>query len=74
MTYNLSDRAILRIFDLVQLGLITGTDIVDNLRTLKLSVEDNTLTVSEEEDENFKQNIKKLELAAAELLNSTKQG
>ena len=74
MTYNLSDRAILRIFDLVQLGLITGTDIVDNLRTLKLSVEDNTLTVSEEEDENFKQNIKKLELTAAELLNSTKQG
>jgi hypothetical protein len=36
MNYKLSDEAISLIAKLVQVGILTGTDIVDNLRTLRL--------------------------------------
>ena len=36
MSLRLSDTAISAIAQLVQVGMLTGTDIVDNLRTLRL--------------------------------------
>ena len=34
--YSLSDTAIAQIVQLIQLGILTGTDISDQMRTLKL--------------------------------------
>jgi len=36
-TYKLSDATILQVSRLVQLAILTGTDVVDNLRTLVLT-------------------------------------
>ena len=40
--YPLSDETIGQIAKLLQLAMLTGTDIVDNLRMLKLSVNSDT--------------------------------
>jgi hypothetical protein len=37
-TYNLHDNVISEIAKLVQIGLLTGTDVVDNLRQLEVTV------------------------------------
>jgi len=36
-SYKLSDEVIAQIAKLVQLAIITGTDVVDNLRTIRVS-------------------------------------
>jgi uncharacterized protein YbjQ (UPF0145 family) len=59
-TVTLSDQAIVRIVDLLQLALLTGTDIIDNLRTLRLTVDGNKLTISETENEMFQAAIARL--------------
>ena len=41
-SYPLSDETIGQIAKLLQLAMLTGTDIVDNLRMLKLSVNSDT--------------------------------
>ena len=38
--YKLSDEVITQIAKLVQLAIITGTDVVDNLRMVELSAEE----------------------------------
>jgi hypothetical protein len=35
-TYKLSDRTIAQIVQLLQLGILTGTDITDHMRTLRV--------------------------------------
>ena len=41
MTYRLSDQTIGQIAKLLQIAIITGTDVVDNLRTIRLHSSDN---------------------------------
>ena len=41
MNYKLSDQTIGQIAKLLQVAIITGTDIVDNLRTIRLQPNDN---------------------------------
>lgn len=41
--YKLSDAAISQVAKLLQMAMLTGTDIVDNLRTLELVVFDQLL-------------------------------
>lgn len=49
MNYTLSDDAIAAIAKLVQIAILTGTDVVDNLRTLKLTASStNSLAPTEE--------------------------
>ena len=38
--YKLSDESIAQVAKLVQLAIITGTDVVDNLRMMRLCVEE----------------------------------
>jgi hypothetical protein len=59
-TMTLSDHAIVRIVDLLQVALLTGTDITDNLRTLRLTIENNKLIISATEEENFQAGIRRL--------------
>lgn len=66
-TVTLSDHAIVRIFDLLQLALLTGTDIIDNLRTLRLTVDGSKLTISDEDNRAFNEAIQRLQDRAEEL-------
>ena len=55
--YTLSDEAIGQIAKLLQVALLTGTDIVDNLRTLTLCASKDTLVPAPGYLENFEANI-----------------
>lgn len=66
-SYNLSDKAIVRIVDLLQLALLTGTDIVDNLRTLRLTADGEKLTISEADNEAFIAGVQRLQEQATQL-------
>ena len=59
---RLSDQAIAQIVQLIQMGILTGTDISDQIRTLKLVVnsENDTLDPSPNFLEIFNENIAKL--------------
>ena len=58
--YTMSDEAIGQVAKLLQIAILTGTDIVDNLRTLKFNVSKGILIPSPGYLENFNQNIEKL--------------
>ena len=58
---TLSDDAIVTIAKILQVGILTGTDIVDNLRLVELVLNDSgALDPSDEFLENFDQNIEKM--------------
>ena len=66
-TVTLSDQAIVRIVDLLQLALLTGTDIIDNLRTLRLTVDGSKLTISDDDNRAFNEAVQRLSDKADEL-------
>ena len=66
-TFTLSDHAISRIVDLLQLAMLTGTDIIDNLRTLRLSQDGSKLIISDEDNQNFIEAVARLETRVNEI-------
>lgn len=61
MSYRLSDETIGQIAKLLQIAIITGTDIVDNLRTIRLRVGDGEqLEPTADYIENFDRNLSKM--------------
>jgi len=66
-TVTLSDQAIVRIVDLLQLALLTGTDIIDNLRTLRLTLDGTRLTISDADNQAFNEAVQRLSDKADEL-------
>ena len=66
MEYKLSDTSIAQIVQLLQLGILTGTDITDQLRTMRLSVDDDTgsLVPSEEFIKTFNENLERMQSEA----------
>jgi hypothetical protein len=60
MKFKLSDDVISQIAKVVQLAIVTGTDIVDNLRTLELVSEGDKLYVTKEYQALFEENISKM--------------
>ena len=57
-TYKLSDSSIAQIVRLIQLGILTGTDVTDQLRTFELCVGTREkLEPSPEFLESFEQNL-----------------
>ena len=55
---KLSDDAIAQIAKILQVAILTGTDVVDNLRQLELVTnDDDKLTISEDYTKNFETNI-----------------
>ena len=66
-TVTLSDKAIVRVVDLLQLALLTGTDIIDNLRTLRLTVDGDKLTISDADNQAFNEAVQRLSDKADEL-------
>ena len=60
-TYNLSDTAIAHIAKVLQVAILTGTDISDNLRQFELTEDSNgNLTISEEYTAIFNTNLEKM--------------
>ena len=65
----LHDSTISKIAQLVQMAILTGTDIIDHLRMLKLeSAEDNYLYVDSEYENIFNESIEKMLLNAQQNL------
>jgi len=66
-SYKLSDDMIGQIAKLLQIAIITGTDIVDNIRTIRVNVDDNTgLVVPDPEYlASFEANLNRLIATAA---------
>ena len=60
-TFTLTDNAIARVVDLLQLALLTGPDVVDNLRTLRLTLDGDKLTISDADNDNFVAAVARLE-------------
>ena len=61
-TYKLSDSTISQIVQLIQLGILTGTDVSDQMRTMRVVVntEDNTVCPDPEYLEMFNQNLERM--------------
>ena len=57
---NLSDEVIAHIAKLVQMAIITGTDVVDHLRQIKLKEENNQLELEEDYVTQSEQNVHKM--------------
>ena len=59
-TYKLSDTSIAQIVKLIQMGILTGTDVVDQLRTFELCISNDKLTPTPEFLESFEKNVNKM--------------
>ncbi len=75
MSYRLSDETIGQIAKLLQIAIITGTDIVDNLRTIRLHTDDGGefLDLTPDYLENFEKNLSKMIENLAEQTNNTSE-
>ena len=62
---KLSDAVIAHIAKLIQLGILTGTDVVDHLRTIRLTESDGELYLTDEcrnqSDDNIEKMLKEID-------------
>ena len=59
-TFTLSDDVIAHVAQMLQLAILTGTDIVDNLRIMKLTPDGETLYLETDYKQNSESNIEKM--------------
>ena len=57
---TLADSAIAQIARLLQVAILTGTDVVDNLRTLRLTEVDGKLEASDDHVQEFNDNLQSM--------------
>ena len=75
MKYRLSDNCIVQIVRLVQLGILTGTDISDQLRLMEVQPGENDMLVPTPSFmENFENNIQRLSQEANNTTQTTTDG
>jgi hypothetical protein len=75
MSYKLTDESIAQIAKLLQIAILTGTDIVDNLRTMRFKTnDDETLDPTDAYLENFETNLNKMIASLAEKAETTTTG
>ena len=74
MKYKLSDQIISEIAKLLQMAIITGTDIVDNLRTIEVEMSDDMLVLTNDYINTSTNNINKLEKEAERLSQDCQAG
>lgn len=72
--YTLSDDAISNLVKLLQLGLLTGTDIADNFRLLELVADGDKLVPSSEYLDTLETNLQKMQEQADSLANKQTTG
>ena len=64
---KLNDNVIAHFVKILQLGLLTGTDIVDHFRMVRLALAEGELFLDEEYEKSQEQNIEKMLQEASEL-------
>lgn len=64
---KLNDSVIAHFVKLLQLGLLTGTDIVDHFRMVRLTLEEGELFLNKEYEETQEGNIERMLQEASEL-------
>ena len=57
---QLHDTTIAQIVKLIQMALLTGTDVIDHFRMMQLKVEDNKVILDEEYLQLFNESIEKM--------------
>tara|TARA_A200000159_G_scaffold27553_1_gene24339 strand:+ start:3327 stop:3557 length:231 start_codon:yes stop_codon:yes gene_type:complete len=57
---KLTDNAISHVAQLLQIAILTGTDIVDNLRSAQFVLNDGEIEISPDYYENFNENLQKM--------------
>lgn len=67
---KLNDSVIAHFVKLLQLGLLTGTDIVDHFRMVRLSIEEDELFLNKDYENTQEQNIEKMLKEATEMVSS----
>ena len=70
---KLNDSVIAHFVKLLQLGLLTGTDIVDHFRMGTLTLEDGELFLNEEYEANQEENINRMLQQASEISQTQEQ-
>lgn len=61
MEYQLSDQAIMQVAKALQVAILTGTDVVDNLRLIRFEIEEGgIMTVSETYANEFNEGINRM--------------
>tara|TARA_R100000664_G_scaffold29289_1_gene41079 strand:+ start:2579 stop:2779 length:201 start_codon:yes stop_codon:yes gene_type:complete len=58
---RLSDNSIAQLVRVLQLAILTGTDITDNIRTMRFVAEGDVLDLEEDYLDNFEKNLEKLQ-------------
>lgn len=74
VTYSFSDDAIAQVVKLLQMGILTGTDVVDNFRLLEFVVSNGKLEPSPEYLGAFEENLQKLQKTAEDASNARQPG
>ena len=67
MIVKFDDSAIAQIVRLIQLGILTGTDVTDQIRTLELEVKDGRIFPSADFLETFEKNLDALQDSAPKI-------
>ena len=62
---QLSEGSIAQLVRLLQLAILTGTDVTDNFRTIRFVEEEGVLHLDPEYVENFESNIEKMQAEAS---------
>jgi len=57
---KLHDTCISHIAKIVQLAILTGTDIVDNMRAMEFNIKDDSLHLDDEYVKTFEENLSKM--------------
>tara|TARA_Y100001972_G_C7441356_1_gene226503 strand:+ start:236 stop:463 length:228 start_codon:yes stop_codon:yes gene_type:complete len=70
---KLNDSVIAHFVKLLQLGLLTGTDIVDHFRMVRLTLEDDELFLNKEYEANQEDNINKMLKQASDIAETQEQ-
>ena len=59
-TVSLNDSVIAHLVKLIQVGFLTGTDIVDHFRMIKMTIEDGELFLDTDYEKNHEVNVQKM--------------
>tara|TARA_R110000765_G_scaffold188648_1_gene294006 strand:- start:96 stop:320 length:225 start_codon:yes stop_codon:yes gene_type:complete len=70
---KLNDNVIAHLVKLLQIGILTGTDVVDQFRMIRLTVEEGELFLDKEYEENQEANIEKMLKHASEAIEQQEQ-
>ena len=70
---KLNDSVIAHFVKLLQLGLLTGTDIVDHFRMVRLTLEEGELFLNADYESNQEENINRMLQQASELTETQEQ-